>query len=285
MNNYDANTYQHCNMSTVDFNWLSSYIYTNYGIKLPPAKKTMLEGRLQKRLRILKVASFKEYCGYVMSAEGQRLELSHMIDVVTTNKTDFFRESAHFDFLSSSVLPNYLKEYSLSKPFKIWSAGCATGEEPYTLAMVLSEFSAKNGGLNFNVLATDISNRALTAAATAIYTEDKVVPVPLPLKKKYLLKSKDPNHSTVRITPELRSKVSFQRLNFIDGDINSYQNFNAIFCRNVLIYFDPPTQEKVILKLCSKLEPGGYLFLGHSESITNMNLPLMQVKPTTFKKI
>ena len=245
----------------------------------------MLEGRLQKRLKALSIPSFREYCSYVFSAEGQRLEPMHLIDVVTTNKTDFFREALHFDFLSDEILPKYIKETTVAKPFKIWSAGCSTGEEPYTLAMVLSEFSEKYTGFNFNILATDISSRALNAAATGVYTEEKIAPVPLALKKKYLLKSKDDQKKTVRIIPGLRSKVSFKRFNFINENIDCFQNFNVVFCRNVLIYFDRPTQEKVILKLCSKLERGGYLFLGHSESVSNMKLPLIQIRPTTFKKI
>jgi chemotaxis protein methyltransferase CheR len=272
-------------MTTTEFSKLSVFILNNYGIKLPPAKKTMLEGRLQKRLRALNLTSFREYCDYVFSKEGQQREVVHMIDVVTTNKTDFFRESVHFDFLTNRILPQYCKQEYSSKPFKIWSAGCSTGEEPYTLAMVLNDFSEKYTGFDYNILATDISSKALIAATTAVYTQEKVTPVPLAFKKKYLLKSRDEQKKTVRIVPGLRTKVNFSRFNFINGEMNYSQNFNVVFCRNVLIYFDRPTQEKVILKLCSKLETGGYLFLGHSESITNMNLPLTQIQPTTFKKI
>jgi chemotaxis protein methyltransferase CheR len=272
-------------MTNLEFNKLSSFILNNYGIKLPITKKTMLEGRLQKRLRALNLNSYKEYCDYVFSAHGQEAEIIHMIDVVTTNKTDFFREAVHFDFLSNHILPKYCNSNFSAKPFKVWSAGCSTGEEPYTLAMVMSEFSEKNAGFDFSILATDISSRALNAGTTAVYAKEKIAPVPFPLKKKYLLKSKDENKRTVRIIPELRTKVNFRRFNFLDSHSPFTQNFNVIFCRNVLIYFDRPTQEKVILNLCSKLEPGGYLFLGHSESISSMNLPLMQIQPTTFKKI
>jgi len=272
-------------MTNLEFNKLSSFILTNYGIKLPITKKTMLEGRLQKRLRALNLFSFREYCDYVFSPEGQQTEVMQMIDVVTTNKTDFFREAVHFDFLSNNVLPKYCSSSFSAKPFKVWSAGCSTGEEPYTLAMVMSEFLEKYSGFDFNIFATDISGRALNAAAIAVYTKEKVSPVPYILKKKYLLKSKDEEKKTVRIIPELRTKVNFKRFNFLDSHQTFTQKFNVIFCRNVLIYFDRPTQEKVILSLCSKLESGGYLFLGHSESISNMNLPLVQIQPTTFKKI
>jgi len=272
-------------MTNTEFNKLSVFILNNYGIKLPIGKKTMLEGRLQKRLRALNINSFKDYCDYFFSKEGQQMEVPDMIDVVTTNKTDFFRESVHFDFLTNTILPKYLKDNFSSKPFKIWSAGCSTGEEPYTLAMVLSDFSEKYTSFNYNIFATDISVKALNAAIAGVYSQEKVSPIPYIFKKKYLLKSRDVQKKTVRIIPELRTKVDFKRFNFLDGVVNYAQNFNVVFCRNVLIYFDRPTQEKVILKLCSKLEPGGYLFLGHSESISNMNLPLVQIQPTTFKKI
>jgi chemotaxis protein methyltransferase CheR len=272
-------------MSVTDFNRLSSFIYTHYGIKLPQSKKLMLEGRLQRRLKMLNMPSYKHYCDYVFSNEGQKLELIPMIDLVTTNKTDFFREAIHFDFLFEHVLPTFTKAFANSKPFKVWSAGCSSGEEPYTLAMVLTEFQNTNRDFNFQILGTDISTRALASAATAVYPEEKVLPVPMPLKRKYLLKSKDVQNKTVRIVPELRSKVNFERLNFIDGDFSALSAFDVIFCRNVLIYFDRPTQEKVIKKLCTKLTSGGFLFLGHSESVAHMDLPLVQVKPTIFKKV
>lgn len=272
-------------LTTADFNKLSSFIFKHYGIKLPPSKKTMLEGRLQKRLKLLSMSSFKDYCDYVFSTEGQKLELIHMIDVITTNKTDFFREAVHFDFLINTILPGFIKEHSFSTPFKIWSAGCSTGEEPYTLAMVLSEFAEKNCQFSFNTFATDLSSRVLNTASTAVYAEEKAATIPVQLKRKYLLKSKDVKNKTVRIVPELRAKINFDRLNFIDSDFSQVEIFHAIFCRNVLIYFDRSTQEKVIKKLCSKLEPAGFLFLGHSESIVNMDLPLVQIQPTIFQKI
>ena len=281
---FNIDSFDNSKMTDLDFNRLSTFIYTNYGIKLPPSKKIMLEGRLLKRLRTLNIPSYKKYCEFIFSNEGQRSELIHMIDVVTTNKTDFFRESVHFDYLSNNILPEVFRDYSSAKPFKVWSAGCSTGEEPYTLAMVLSLFAETHMGFSFNIWGTDISSRVLQAAALAVYTEDKVAPVPIALKRQFLLKSKDVHNKTVRIVPHLREKVKFGRLNFIDEDFGPIANFNVIFCRNVLIYFDRPTQEKVILKLCSKLEPGGYLFLGHSESVSNMNLPLTQIRPNIFKR-
>ncbi|QJD96532.1 chemotaxis protein CheR [Mucilaginibacter robiniae] len=277
------NMEQRGTMSASDFTRLSNFIYNNYGIKLPLSKKIMLEGRLQKRLKALNMSSFKDYCDYIFSHEGQREEIVTMIDMVTTNKTDFFREAIHFDFLSNQVLPSF--ESASSRSFKLWSAGCATGEEPYTIAMVLEEFSEKSGKIDYQILGTDISAQALQQGITAVYAEEKVIPIPINLKKKYLLRSKNQVKKTVRIVPQLRRRIEFERLNFINNDFGSLPMFDVIFCRNVLIYFDRKTQEKVIGKLCSRLMTGGILFLGHSESITTMALPLVQIHPTIFKKI
>jgi chemotaxis protein methyltransferase CheR len=274
-------------MSAEDFKKLSSFIYKEYGIKMPEIKKTMLQSRLHKRLRELNFSNYKDYVDYLFSKEGQQTEVIHMIDMVSTNKTDFFREPVHFDFLHSDVLPEFTYKSSTSRFLKIWSAGCSSGEEPYTIAISVNEFIANHPGLSFdfNILATDISTRMLKTAADAIYKEQRVEMLPLTLKKKYLLKSKDQTNPTVRIIPELRHKVTFQRLNFMDSNYNVQDNFDIVFCRNVLIYFDRETQEKVINKLCSKLKPNGIFFLGHSESITNFNVPLQQIKPTIFRKI
>lgn len=268
-----------------EFKKLSDFIYGEYGIKMPPVKKIMLQSRLQKRLRELNIASFKDYVDYVFSKEGQDNEVIHMIDVVSTNKTDFFREPVHFEFLTQEVLPLFSEETHFRTPLKIWSAGCSSGEEPYTIAISLAECKEKYPSLDFSILGTDISSRILKSALEAIYKDNRVEGVPLNIKRKYFLKSKDRNSPTVRIIPELRRRVSFARLNFMDTTYNINEMFDVVFCRNVLIYFDRETQEKVINKLCLKLKPNGYFFLGHSESITSMQVPLKQIKPTIFKKI
>lgn len=272
-------------MTTSDFKKLSSFIYEQYGIKMPDAKQTMLQSRLHKRLRALNIRSFKEYIDYVFSKEGQREELLHMIDEVSTNKTDFFREPAHFDFLTHQLLPEFVSQNPGSNILKAWSAGCSSGEEPYTLAIVLSEFAAKNPGFDFSILGTDISSRILQTAVNAVYPEERINIIPMALKRKYFLRSKDRNKRTVRLVPQIRNKVHFQRLNFMDASYNISGTFDIIFCRNVLIYFDRQTQQNVINRLSTKLKPNGYFFLGHSESITNMSVPLRQVRPTIFTRI
>jgi chemotaxis protein methyltransferase CheR len=268
-------------MSEADFSRMSCFINSQCGIKMPKVKKTMLEGRLQKRLRELNIANFKDYCELVLNQNSSH-ELIQMIDVVTTNKTDFFREPGHFDFLNASALPELLKD---SSQLNIWSAGCSSGEEPYTIAMALHEYMEQNKNFSYNILGTDISVQILDRALAAIYSIERVIGIPINVKRKYFLKNKNPLKKLVRIVPELRSNVSFQRLNFMDDSYDITTTFDVVFCRNVLIYFDKPTQEKVINKLCAKLRPGGYFFLGHSESITDMKVPLKQVKPTIFKRI
>lgn len=272
-------------LSKEEFAKLSSFIYRESGIKMPPVKRIMLQSRLQKRLKELQLTTFKEYCNYVFSKEGLNNEIIHMLDVVSTNKTDFFREPIHFDFLNSTVLPEFSNTLKTKKQLKLWSAGCSSGEEPYTIAIVLLEYLEKHPGFDFSILGTDISTRILQSAYDAIYKEDKVLGVPLELKRKYFLRSKERQCPTVKMGTLLRSKVRFERLNFMDASYSINDSFDVIFCRNVLIYFDRETQESVINKICTKLSTGGYFFLGHSESILNMNVPLKQIKPTIYQKI
>jgi chemotaxis protein methyltransferase CheR len=268
------------------FGRFSSFIYDEVGIKLPLAKKTMLEARLNKRLKVLGFTSFEEYADFVFSVEGRNEELVNLIDVVTTNKTDFFREPAHFEYLVKNAIPSLIDAHDagFNKPFKIWSAGCSTGEEPYTMSMVLSEFAATQPGFKASILATDISTVVLTKAKNAIYAEDRVDTIPLQMKKKYLLKSKDKNKSLVRMSPALRAMIHFRRLNFME-DFGMHEHMDVIFCRNVIIYFDKPTQERLLNRFCKQLVKGGYLFLGHSETLSGLNVPLTAVASTVYRKL
>jgi len=269
-------------MSEADFRRFSQFITAELGIKLPPAKKTMLEARLQKRLRALGLGSHREYCEFLFSPKGMEQELAQLIDVVTTNTTHFFRESRHFEILAAKVIPDVLRRKGRGR-VAVWSAGCSTGEEPYTLAMVLSECAEINPELSFSILATDISTQVLTLAKRAVYAEDRIEGIPEALKRKYLLRSKDRSRRLVRMGPELRSKVNFQRLNFM-REFDFREDLDIIFCRNVVIYFDRGTQEELFKRFCGKLIPGGYLFIGHSESLTGMDLPLVQVAPTVYRR-
>ena len=274
-------------LTSTDFQRLSGFIYDELGIKMPEAKRTMLTGRLGKRLRALALSSFADYCEFLFSPAGQEQEMVHLINAVTTNKTDFFREPAHFDYLTRSTLPELKRGGSLGagRKLRLWSAGCSTGEEPYTLAMVLSEVQAASPGFGFEILATDISTRVLEVARRAVYPAERTEPVPAGLRAKYLLKNRDRDNPLVRIVPELRSRVAFGRLNFMAPEFGLREPVDIIFCRNVIIYFDKPTQEQLMLKFCRHLHPGGYLFLGHSESLHGSNVPLAQVAPTIYRKL
>lgn len=271
-------------MSDAEFIRFGNFIQGQCGIKMPLSKKTMLQGRLQKRLRLLRFSSFSAYADFVFSAKGMEEEIFHMIDAVTTNKTDFFRESHHFDYLTRIALPEIVNtgKNPAGKQLRAWSAGCSTGEEPYTLAMVLSRFSESSPSFRFSILATDISTRVLRSAQMGIYQEEKITPVPMAFRQKYLLKSK--SKDIVRIVPQLRSCVRFMRLNFMDNDFGLREMMDIIFCRNVIIYFDRPTQEGILQRICRYLKPGGYLFMGHSETLNGMELPVTQVSASIYRR-
>lgn len=272
-------------MSHETFCRFREYVTGNLGIKMPDAKKSMLQGRLQKRLHLLGINSYEAYCDFVFSPSGIETELHHMIDVVTTNKTDFFREPKHFDFLSEAVLPKLLAgDATESNLFNFWSAGCSNGAEPFSLAMILSEFAAEHREFRFSILGTDISGQVLEKAKEGIYSEEAVAPVPLPLRTKYLLRNRDPQKGMVRIAPELRAKVHFGRLNFMAADFGLPRIMDVIFCRNVMIYFDRRTREQVVNRMCRYLRTGGYLFVGHSETLSRLSVPLIQVSPAIYRK-
>jgi chemotaxis protein methyltransferase CheR len=282
-NTFKTDGFYNAELSVNDFNRLSKFIMTEYGIKMPPEKKIMLQGRLQRRLKALNMNDFKEYVEYVFSSAGQSEEVIHMMDVVSTNKTDFFREPLHFDFLLSEGLPELVFERQY-KNLSIWSAGSSSGEEAYTISIVLSEYIEKNPGLDFSITASDISTKMLKKASEAIYHEDKVADIPLVIKKKYFLRSKNREEKKVKVILPLRDKVSFYRQNLLYLQLASKPEHHIIFCRNVLIYFDRENQFKILTNLCSYLKPGGFLFLGHSESITGFDLPLKNIRPTIFRK-
>jgi len=272
------------NLSDTMFSQFSAFIYKNLGIHLPQAKKIMLQYRLIKRLKKLKLQSFEDYFSYLTSADGLKNELPRMINVVTTNKTDFFREPHHFQYLSEKVLPDFCKK-NTSGHFKIWSSACSIGAEPYTMAMVLQEFAEKNRRFKFDIFSTDISSKVLTTAKKAIYHHELAENIPIALRKKYLLKTKDNKQPVlVRIVPELRQKVTFKHLNLMLPKYPVTTLMDVIFCRNVIIYFDRKTQEHVVRTLSSYLKPGGYLFMGHSESIKLKDSPFDRMQSTIYRK-
>lgn len=274
-------------LSEAEFKKIAAYIEKNVGIKMPPEKRMMMQSRLASRLKALHLDSYKAYIDYVFSGkDADNHELIMMIDAMTTNLTEFFREPQHFDYMRSAALPGYAAQ-KLNK-IKIWSAGCSTGQEPYTLSMVMSEYIKQNplGSIrDFSVLATDISTKVLDKAASAVYPMDAVKGVPQQIMHQYFLRGKNPANPVVRLKQDIRNHVNFMRLNFMDEEYGFRDTFQIIFCRNVLIYFDKANQEKVIRQFLRYLEPNGYLFLGHSETIFGMDLPFKTVAPTVFQRI
>ncbi len=270
-------------ISKRNFDKLARFIYDYSGIKMPPTKLTMLEGRLRRRLRATRHASFDDYCDFLFNEDGLEQETVYLIDVVTTNKTDFFREAKHFEYMQMVALPT-LADSGL-RTIRTWSSACSTGAEPYTMAMVLAEFVENRSDVSYNVLATDLSTDVLQTARKGIYAEDLIAPVPRDLQKKYVMVAKQQGRREVRISPKLRSRVGFARMNLMDEKYPIGDMMHLIFCRNVLIYFDKQTQAGVLTRLCNCLAKGGYMFIGHSGSITGFDLPLKQVSNTVFQRI
>lgn len=250
---------------------------------MPESKVTMLEGRLRRRVRALGLRSIEAYCEHIFTAAELGEEATHLINAVTTNKTDFFREAKHFDYLRDTLLPSLVANGA--RTIRCWSAACSTGAEPYTLAMTIADFADRAGGPDFEILATDLDTDVLETARLGIYSAELVDPVPAPMRQKYVLVSRDRARKEVRIVPALRRKIGFGRLNLMDDRYPVGAPMDLIFCRNVLIYFDKPTQHKVVSRLCENLAVGGHLLLGHSESIAGFDLPLKQVANTIFKRI
>ena len=272
-------------MTEATFRQFSNFIQSQLGIKMPLSKKTMLQTRLRKRMRSLRIDSYEAYREYVFSPRGQQ-EIQHMIDSVTTNKTDFFREPRHFDFISEKAVPELIRSRPGDKAVKasVWSAGCSSGQEPYTLAIVMSELTEIYRNLRFSILATDLSTRMLEKAGKAIYHGEDAEQLPEHLKKKYFLRSKDRSRNRVRIIPEIRSLVTFRQLNLMADDYGMREIMDIILCRNVMIYFSRSDQERIVNRLCRQLNPRGYLLIGHSETLNGLDVPLVQTIATVYRK-
>ncbi len=273
-------------MSDEVFSRFSSFIHSELGIKMPETKKTMLQARLQKRMRRLGLQCFDAYYEHIFNGD-QEEELSNMVDAITTNKTDFFREPTQFEYLKHSALPELAQRYSkkIRKNISVWSAGCSTGEEPYTLAMVLANFFQQKSVGNFSILASDISTQVLATAKRGLYPENAVKPVPTELRHKYLMRGKGSQNGFCRIVPELRERIIFKHLNLNTGKTFGIRTpMDILFCRNVIIYFDRQTQIKLFNKFYSQLASGGYMFIGHAESLLGINDRFRSVGPSIYQK-
>jgi len=260
-----------------DFVRLTRFVQDNYGINLTH-KKNLIEGRLGKTIIDMGFSNFTQYVDYLLKMKKPD-DLDHLINRLTTNHTYFMREHSHFDFFQSVILPD-LENRVKSRVIGIWSAGCSSGEEPYTLSILLKEyFGQKTPAWDTRVLATDISKRVLTKAMQGTYDEESLKKIPEPWKKRYFTKSE--NEYTV--TKALKDNVIFREFNLMDP-IQFKIPFDIIFCRNVMIYFDQPTKDALVQRFYNALKPGGYLLIGHSETINKENSRFQYIMPATYKK-
>jgi len=264
--------YYKSKISDKDFKRVSEFVESKYGIKLPAQKKAMVQNRLYRRLIALEIETFDEYFNFVFSPSGSS-EISLMIDEITTNKTDFFREIKHFNFLEKNIIPKTNK-------IKVWSAGCSTGEEPYSLAMLFDE---KN--IDYNIWATDLSCKSIEKAKAGCYNEIIVKDIPRIYLKLYFDEEKNKNQTNYRVKQDLSKKIRFSEINLKETPYNLPEDFDIIFFRNVLIYFNFNTQNQIISNVIKHLKPGGYLFIGHSEAIFDNSHPLKYVAHSVFQKI
>jgi chemotaxis protein methyltransferase CheR len=267
-----------------EFTQLTQLIEEASGLVFGPGKQALLEGRLRRRLRALELGSFVDYLEVLADPVARQRELPNLIDCVTTNHTSFWREPKQFVFLRERGIAQ-LAAGAGEAPLRAWSAGCSSGEEPYTLAMVLAEATPDLLPRGFSILATDISRTVLTDAIQAIYREEEAKPLPAELRIRYLMRSRERAQQLVRVVPELRRLVSFELLNLLETTWSTTERFELIFCRNVLIYFDTPRQQQVLRRLTERLRPGGILCLGHSDNSMTANLPIRQLQANTYQRI
>jgi chemotaxis protein methyltransferase CheR len=258
------------------------------GIQLAENKDGMVEGRLRPRLVALGLDDVADYFRFLFDDAGLEGELPLLTELITTNKTDFFREKAHFGALWSRMIPAALAGPRAGGrvPFKFWSAASSTGAEAWSAAMILAEARARSPQLEWAVLGTDISQRVLATARRAVYPEAELAPVPAPLRERYAMVGHDAQGAPLRrIVPELRQRVRFEEMNLMQASFPVDRDLDAIFLRNVLIYFDPPTQARVIASAAAHLRPGGHLVVGHAESMIVRQPNLRQVSPAVFERL
>lgn len=268
-------------LSDEDFCRLRDIIYDEAGIKLGDVKKILMQSRLMKRLRELRIGSFSEYYDYLL--ENYDEEKINFINLITTNKTDFFRENDHFEFMRKVILPE-LEEKKESQ-IRIWSAGCSTGEEPYTIAMVAREYFGTKSTPEILILATDIDTQVLQKARAGIYGGDHLAAVEPQYMKNYFVKETGENEGLYRVKDSLKEIVYFRRLNLLQDEYPMKKKFDVIFCRNVIIYFDRETQKKLFNKYYSYLKDDGYLLIGHSENITSITNKFVLAGRTIYRKV
>lgn len=273
-------------LSDRDHRRVAKFIEHTAGIQLPLSKRSLIEGRLRKRQRALGYRSLHEYLDFALDTAAGEDELIHLLDAITTNKTDFYREPDHFRFLRRHIQGELAprRDAGWKRPLRVWSAGCSTGEEPYTLAMELMEARRDLPGFSFEIQASDISVTCLQTAQKAVYAHQRIEPVPMELRKRYLMRSRDKSRNLVQMGPELREKISFRSFNLLTDSYDFKSRFDIIFCRNVMIYFSNEDRLQIAQRFAHALGSNGLLFIGHSETLTDRASGFQQLVPTIYRK-
>lgn len=266
-----------------EYGWFRDLVYEKAGINLGDKKMQLVRARLGKRLRAGAFKSYRAYYEHV-KADASGEELTLLIDAISTNTTHLFREKNHFTWLEEAIGRWMSDTRQMRSPIRIWSAGCSSGEEPYTIAMVMDNLTHQYSSLKFKILATDISTRMLDQARRGAFDSGKLAQVPSEFKRRYFAREGPRGEERMLITPETKKLITFARLNLMDAKYPFRNPMDIIFCRNVMIYFDRPTQEALVAKYANALSAGGYLLIGHSESLNNIKHPFSYIAPTIYQK-
>lgn len=261
-----------------EFTAIAELAHREFGVELGAGKEQLVAARISKLMRRLRFSTFREFHSY-LQADCTGQALTQLIDSLTTNHTSFFREQAHFDFLVEDVFP----DWKGNRPMRIWSAACSTGEEPYTIALVAREYFQARSRVIPEILASDISTHALESARKGAYPAQRLQPEFAPWLRKHILRGEGQWDGWYRMAPEVMRMVEFRRVNLIQP-FGQLGRFDVIFCRNVMIYFSRQTQAQLVDRFAASLEPGGYLFVGHSESLTGIQHGLQQIQPAIYRK-
>jgi chemotaxis protein methyltransferase CheR len=271
-------------ISNGDYKFIRDLIYNETRINLGDNKRELVTARLGKRIRLLEINSIRDYCR-MLKNDPKTGELYHLIDAISTNHTFFFREINHFNYLNETILPQFVEgKLGNSQSLKTWSCACSTGEEPYSIAITLAEYlERKKPEAFWDIQCNDISTRVLDFASKAVYNEKLLKQVQADWRRKYFEKGKQRMAGYYRIRPTLRKRLNFHRLNLFSNSFPWKEKFQIIFCRNVMIYFDRETQEDLVGRLAQNLVPGGYLLIGHAESLAGVNHPYETIKPAIYR--
>jgi chemotaxis protein methyltransferase CheR len=269
-------------LSDEEFRAFAELVHAKAGINLNSGKKELVRARLAGLVRSGSFTGLADYYDYIIN-DPTGDELVRLLDAISTNLTSFFRESKHFRFMVERFLPTLIQEKTKTKRLRIWSAGCSTGEEPYSIVMTVFEYFPKPFQSDFKVLGTDLSTRVLQSARAGVYSSDAVREIPVSILRRYFLRGDGKWTGYYRLSPHVRDSVVFRRLNLIEP-FPFRHAFDLIFCRNVMIYFDKKLQADLVARMYRVLEPGGYLFIGHAESLSGINRQFTYIEPTVYRR-